>query len=43
MYNLFEYTLRSPPEPGSDVCLYFDGEEYGGLLSLVPSTLQHIP
>ena len=27
MHNLFEYTLRSPPEPGSDVCLYFGGEE----------------
>ena len=35
MHNLFEYTLRSPPEPGSDVCLYFGGEEYEGLL--VPS------
>ena len=25
------YTLRSSSEPGSDVCLYFGGEEYEGL------------
>ena len=29
--------LRSSPEPGSDVGLYFGGEEYEGLLVLVPS------
>ena len=27
MHNPFEHTLRSPPGPGSDACLYF-GEEY---------------
>ena len=25
------YTFRSSSEPGSDVCLYFGGEEYEGL------------
>ena len=42
IYSNTEYTLRSPPEPGSDVCLYFGGEEYEGLQYYSNSTFQYI-